>query len=382
MNGLRWLVVSFVALLALPAAAASSSGAAWLFDPLQVNAIDLSVTPSALASLRDEPRSYVDARITVHHGSASFGPYDVRLKLKGHSSFRDLDAKAAFKVKFDREFQGLKELTLNNMVQDPSMIAEAASSAFLRAIGLPASRVGYAWVRVNGEVFGLYTNVETVDKVMTKRWFASTRHIYEANYTDDVIPGGAGKFDVGSGPSKDVSDLERLIAATSGDTPGWADRMRPVADLPEFARVFAAEHYMGQFDGYSYGSTQAQPNNYDLVSDDSGRFSIVVTGTDQTWLEGPNFGLTGNGVLFRECLASAGCQPLYMTALRQIAGNRQVAGLAATAAAIRRAIAPWRVRDPRQEQSVADGEAQAAAKIAFIASRRAQLERWLDGPGR
>ena len=110
--------------------------------------------------------------------------------------------------------------------------------------------------------------------------------------------------------------------------------MKPVADLAEMARVFAAEHYIGQFDGYSYGSTQAQPNNYYLHSDDAGRFSMIVTGTDQTWVDGPNFGLTGNGVLFRECLADAGCQPLYIAALRQIAANKQVADLAATARAI------------------------------------------------
>ncbi len=81
---------------------------------------------------------------------------------------------------------------------------------------------------------------------------------------------------------------------------------------------------------------------------------MIVTGTDQTWVDGPNFGLTGNGVLFRECLADAACQPLYIAALRQIAANKKVVGLATTARAIRAVIAPWRARDPRREQSVAD----------------------------
>jgi len=260
------------------------------------------------------------------------------------------------------------------------MIAEAASSVMLRAIGVPTPRVGYAYVRLDGADYGLYTNVETIDKVMAARWFPSTQHIYEGDYSADVIPGGAGKFNVSVGPSKDVSDLEALIDAASGDAAGWSERMKPRADLPELVLAFAAEHYIGQWDGYSYGSTQAQPNNYDLHSDDSGRFSMILTGTDQTWLDGENFGLTGNGVLFRECLADAACQPLYMAALRQIAAKKEVAGLAATARAIRAAIAPWRRRDLRREQSVADGEAQADAKIAFMAARPAQLESWLgDG---
>lgn len=57
-------------------------------------------------------------------------------------------------------------------------------------------------------------------------WFASTRHIYEANYTNDVIPDDAGKFNVSSGSSRDVSDLERLIAAASGDPAGPRDSAR------------------------------------------------------------------------------------------------------------------------------------------------------------
>ena len=392
---LRWLVIValVVALAALPPVAsgmlagtdAQSDSAAWLFNPLQVNAIELEASAAALSQLRADPTSYVDARITLHEGATTFGPYAVGLKLKGHSSFRDLDGKAAFKIKFaysvaNQEFHGLKGLTLNNMIQDPSMIAEAASSIMLTSIGLPASRVGYAYVRLNGADYGLYANVENIDKVMAARWFASTQHIYEANYANDVIAGDAGKFGVNEGSSRDSSDLEALIQAASGDANGWSGRMKPVADLAEVALVFAAEHYMGQWDGYSYGSQQTQPNNYDLHSGDDGRFSIIVTGTDQTWVDGPNFGLTGNGALFRECLADAACQPLYIAGLRQIAASKKVAGLAATARAIRAVVAPWRLRDPRDEQSATEGEAQADAKIDFMAGRPAALDRWLNGP--
>jgi hypothetical protein len=362
--------------------AARDDASAWLFDPLRVNTIDLNADGAALAALRAEPTKYIDAEITLHDGSTSYGPYPVGLKLKGHSSFRDLDAKSAFRIKFGhvvphQKFEGLKSLTLNNMVQDPSMIAEATSSVMLRAIGVPTPRVGYAWVRLNGDDYGLYTAVEPIDKVMAKRWFPSTQHIYEPAYAADVIPGDAAKFAVNVGPSKDTSDLDALIAAASGDAAGWANRMAPVADLAEMARVFAAEHYIGQWDGYSYGSEQTQPNNYLLASDSTGRFSIIVTGTDQTWLDGQNFALTGNGVLFRECLDSAGCQPLYIAALRQIAANHAVQELATTARSIDTAIASWRGKDQRDEQSASDGEAQAQQKIAFMASRPAVLAKWL-----
>jgi hypothetical protein len=376
------LLAGIVALVALPAATgAQGVSDSWLYNPLQVNAIDLQASDAAIASLGADPRHYVDAQITLHDGTTTYGPYEVGLRLKGQSSFRDLGGKAAFRISFGhfvagQEFEGLKGLTLNNMVQDPSMIAEASSSIALTAIGVPTPRVGYAWVTLNGDVYGLYSDVETIDKEMAKRWFSSTQHIYEANYTTDVIPGDAGGFNVSVGSSKNTGDLDALIAAASGSTEGWTDRMKPLADLSEMARAFAAEHYIGQWDGYSYGSQTDQPNNFDLHSDDSGRFSMILTGTDQTWLDGENFGLTGNGVLFRECLAAVGCQPLYMAALRQIAANRVVANLATTARAIRAVIDPFRQRDPRLEESVAEGEAQADAKIALMAARPGQLRAW------
>ena len=58
------------------------------------------------------------------------------------------------------------------------MIAEATSAAFLTAIGLPSSRVGYAWVRLNGDDYGLYTTVENVDKTFAKRWFWLTALVF------------------------------------------------------------------------------------------------------------------------------------------------------------------------------------------------------------
>ena len=47
---------------------------------------------------------------------------------------------------------------------------------------MPASRTGYAYVRVNGSDYGVYLNVETLDDVSLPRWFASTGHLYEGTY--------------------------------------------------------------------------------------------------------------------------------------------------------------------------------------------------------
>ena len=47
-------------------------------------------------------------------------------------------------------------MTLNNMVQDPSMVHEALGYEVLRAAGIPAAHTGFAYVRVNRKGYGLY----------------------------------------------------------------------------------------------------------------------------------------------------------------------------------------------------------------------------------
>jgi hypothetical protein len=362
-----------------------STDPAWLYDPLQVTQVDLESSPDALAQLAADPGGYVPARITLRHGGGTYGPYVVGLRLKGHSSSRTLDGKAAFKVKFGfsvagQRFFGLKGLTLNNMVQDPSMIAEASSSLLAQAAGVPTARVGYAYVTLNGAEYGLYADVETVDAVMAQRWFAGTKHLYEADYGSDVTPGRAGGFQVDEGSSADVSDLGALGTADAAGPDGWWQRLGALADTAGLTRAFAVEHYIGQWDGYSFGTTPSQPNNYYLHSDLAGRFSLLPSGTDQTWLERTSFGAFGNGVLMRHCAADPSCNAAYIDALRGLATSPAVAGVASEARAIRDAIAPWRARDPRREQTVAEGEAQADAKIASMEARPAELSAWLADP--
>ena len=200
---------------------------AWLYDPQQVTEIDLEASAAALSQLAAVPGEYVEARVILRNGGSTYGPYLVGLKLKGHEAFRPLEGKAAFKIKFGyavsgQSFHGLKGLTLNNMVQDPSMIAEATTSLLVAATGAPAARVGYAYVRLNGADYGLYANVENIDAVMARRWSTGTQHIYEANLGgEDASPGRAGEFEVDEGSSTDRSDLEALSAANAGGANGW-----------------------------------------------------------------------------------------------------------------------------------------------------------------
>jgi Domain of unknown function DUF11 len=82
----------------------------------------------------------------------------------------------------------------------------------------------------------------------------------------------------------------------------------------------------------------------------------------------------------RACVEDTTCRALYVEQVRQIGASPAAAALADTMRAIRSVIAPWRVQDPRREQTVADGEAQADAKIASMAARPLELAAWLAAP--
>jgi hypothetical protein len=156
--------------------------------------------------------------------------------------------------------------------------------------------------------------------------------------------------------------------------------MQPVADLVEMTRTWAAEHYAGHIDSYSLGAGDPWSNNYYLHSDRAGRFSMVTTGTDQSLRLHSGFGVAGDGVLARHCFADRTCRDLYVDALRALQANPATAALPAQARAIRAAIAPWRVRDPRREVTVAEGESAADVALETIDARPAELGAWLESP--
>lgn len=327
---------------------------------------------------------------------------EIRLKGSVSGSFREITEKAAFKLKFKKTeaFLGLRKMTLNNMVQDPSMLHETLAYASFRAAGVPASRTGYAYVRLNGEDIGVYLNLENLDDVGLSRIFGSsfdkdTQHLYEGEYGDDVVPDGAADFEVDEGGDEadEIGDLETLIEAVNGDgAEPWSERVGPYADLAEMTKMWAVEKYIDHWDGYSgHAIPNFRPNNYYLYSDPSGRFQMLPWGTDQAWI--PTFGVgtperevTFNGeggVLFNECLDDEACFQTYWQALQ---GARDaIVGLdpEAMAESTAEMLAPW------QEEEIEHGRAEYSAAeikedtfgvdatIEFISGRAAEADAWL-----
>ncbi|MDX6698764.1 MAG: hypothetical protein QOE65_2161 [Solirubrobacteraceae bacterium] len=360
--------------------------AGWLFDPGKVATIDLTLPQSSIDALNADPGEYQDATFTLRTATATYGPMSVGARLKGGiGSFRPLSGKAAFKLKFNhsvagQRFVGLEKLTLNNMVQDRSMVHEVAAYAAFRAAGVPAPRTGYAYVHVNGSDYGVYLDVETPDHVFLGRWFDSTRHLYEGEYGADATPDRAGELQVDEGSTSERSDLDALVAAAAPDTPGYPARMAAVADLTEMRRMWAVERYIGHVDGYS-GQTGAKlPNNYYLHSDSGGRFSQLPWGTDQTWSRRIAFDGPAQGVLYARCRSDAECAAAYREAVRDSAatiGGLDLDGLITATAGVLR---PYQEADPRREASMRQIDDAVTAMRGFVRLRREDAAAWPAPP--
>jgi hypothetical protein len=398
------LLLVAVGVAAAPTLAAEED---FLYDPATVNVIEMTLPPAGIVGLENEPFEYQAGGtvvVTPTDGSpGGAGPpsktfENVEIKLKGKplGSFEDLDHKAAFKLKFKKAepFFGLRKLTLNNMTQDPSMIHESLAYTAFRAAGVPASRAGYAYVRLNGENFGLHLNLESLDTVSLPKIFGSAfddevQHLYEANeYGADFYPGKESRFEVDEG-ADDMADLTALIAAVDAAA---ADPLPPslsnLVDLDEMTRMWAVEKYIGHWDGYAGEGIPGEeefnlhrPNNYYLYSDTSGRFSMLPWGADQTWDRRLEFD-GQDGRLFDLCLEDDPCAGMFSAA---VANALEMVGgldLEARAAATEAMLRPWQALEetPRKPYGAAAIAAAVDDTCAFIGERPAEAAAWLDAP--
>jgi hypothetical protein len=341
---------------------------AFLFNPLVVNQIDLSMTPEAEAALRNDLRTYQPATMTITTPLGKTRAYAVGVHVKGGwGSFRSLDEKAAFKVKVNysvpgQTIYGVKKFTLNNMVQDASMLHEAVSYRLFRALGVAAPRVGYANVSFNGANFGLHSNIETYDKPMLKRWFPTgTELLYEGAYGVEVGP----DLEVDEGSTTDRSEVTQLRDWNDSLTgKAWFDTIRTKVDLNQMIMNWAVEHYIGHWDGY----TRGWPNNYYLHKPVGGLFTMHPWGTDQTWVwEGPF--LDDGATMMTRCVQYQPCQDLYLKALADIQAKLPSLALTTMVDKIWAKISPSVAADPRRPYPYNDSEAAKESAKSYITNR-------------
>lgn len=307
---------------------------AFMYNPLAVSSFALTMTDDDRDFINSEweldTRNYQPATLVITSVKGTSQAYQVGVHLKGGwGSRRPLDQKAGFKIKMNysvsgQNYYGITKFTLNNMVQDGTMLHEALSYRLFRAMGVAAPRLGYGTVSLTtpntGTIeYGLHAVVETYDKEMFKRWKSlagstKSNHIYEGGYGTEV---GSG-MQVDQGSTTDRSDVNSIASITnsySGET--WFSRIRGVVDINQMAMTWAIERYISHWDGYSRPG--GWPNNYYVRVDGKGLATMHPWGTDQTWNDGWLTSFTDDGApLFSRCVNYQPCLDLYHAALTKV----------------------------------------------------------------
>jgi hypothetical protein len=120
---------------------------------------------------------------------------DVGVKYKGNSSYNPAAVKNPLHIELntfkEQSYQGYTDIKLSNNYQDPSVIREVLAYEILQNY-MDCPRANFAKVFINGIYYGLYSNVESINKKFYGEHFYSGDHIaIKAN--PSITPGSATK---------------------------------------------------------------------------------------------------------------------------------------------------------------------------------------------
>jgi hypothetical protein len=333
----------------------------------EIPTFELALGPEARAALAQRPREWV--RGSFAYQDERFEAVGVRLK--GHRSLRKLGAKSSFKIQLDRfgkhRLAKQTTITLNNMVEDRSMMREVLAYRLYRALGVAAPSAGFAEVVLDGEPQGLYAVIESIDKKFLKARFADAGGpMYEGEWGCDVVPEDVGGFDLDGG-TKDRRELARLADVAAGS----ADRLfgpdSPL-DVPAFLRFIAVEMYAGNFDGYRHG------HNYRLYFEPGrARWYFIPWGLDRTFVRNLSI-FDSQGYLARRCFAAARCRADYARTMRDVVAEARRLKLERGVDVISVVTGDAAGRDPRRAADLASARAELRS---YLVDRPHAVEREL-----
>ncbi len=206
--------------------------------------------------------------------------YSCGLRFKGESSYQFYPGKKKpFRIKFDRyvkgqDFQGLKEINLNNNFKDPTMIREKIYLDLMKKNKLPAPRATYAKVYINDKYLGLYLVTENIDDIFLETRFNDDKgNLFQGEPLADLVYYGNDpakyyqRYILRNNRSKnDWTDLVKLIKVINDTTLGEAEyvtKLEATFDIDKCMKAWAINNLLGNIDAYN----MFYPHNYFLYHD-------------------------------------------------------------------------------------------------------------------
>lgn len=157
---------------------------------------------------------------------------NVAIRGKGNTSLTQVEqygnSRYSFKVEFDHydnalSYYGLDKLSLNNLIQDNTMLKDYPCYQLMGSFGVDAPQCSFVYITVNGEDWGLYLAVEGVEESFLQRNYGSS---YGELYKPDSQSMGGGR---GNGGAFSLGDWQQEAAGETGGAAAGSQDTFPAA---------------------------------------------------------------------------------------------------------------------------------------------------------
>lgn len=208
-----------------------------LFDTTYVHTIDIVMDDWKSFIGTCENEEYSLCTVVIDGYSCS----NAAIRAKGNTSLSSVSAmgsdRYSFKIEFDHydstaTYFGLDKLSLNNLIQDNSMMKDYLTYRMMGAFGVTAPLCSFVSISVNGELWGLYLAVEGVEDAFLQRNYGRDSG---ALYKPDSLSMGGGR---GNGMEFDMDNLDLDLSGSDSFVPspsGRQDTALPSGSFPDFA---------------------------------------------------------------------------------------------------------------------------------------------------
>ena len=274
-----------------------------LFDQSVVHTIDITMDGWDDFIANATAEEYVDCNIIIDGEKFNH----VAIRAKGNTSLSSVatlgSQRYSFKVEFDHfvegmTYHGLDKLSLNNMIQDATMMKDYLAYTLMNKMGVPSSLCSYVQINVNGEPWGLYLAVEGLEDAFMERNGMTKGELYKP---DSLSFGG------GRGNGRDF-DIEQFRVKDDEETDATATTA-PTAEATAAPAATEAPQASAQTDdmGASFGGSSGMSAS----GTENGSMPQMPGGGGFPDMSGGNFSFPGSGEGFTmpENMPSMGDMP-------------------------------------------------------------------------
>ena len=149
-----------------------------LFDNSRVHTVDIVMDDWADFIANAASEEYYTASVVID-GEAY---RNIAIRGKGNTSLSNVASmdsdRYSFKLEFDHydssvTYHGLDKLSLNNLIQDNTMMKDYLTYTMMTQFGVHAPLCSFVYITVNGQDWGLYLAVEGVEDAFLERNYGS-----------------------------------------------------------------------------------------------------------------------------------------------------------------------------------------------------------------